>query len=129
MPTTANAMSWSEIFKSGSDFIERGKQGNTIAPYVQDAETRKNLDGTDAMDKMTNGEIQAKASSIYNTLLGIGVVLTVIIGGVLGIKFMISSVEDRAEVKKALIPYVLGCAVIYGAFGIWKIATVILNQL
>ena len=45
-----------------------------------------------------------------------------IIGTVLGIKFMVASAEDKAEVKKALVPYIIGCAVIFGAFTIWNIA-------
>lgn len=35
---------------------------------------------------------------------------------------MVASAEDKAKVKEALIPYVIGCAVIFGAFTIWSIA-------
>ena len=44
-----------------------------------------------------------------------------IIAGILGIKFMIGSAEEKAQIKDALIPFVIGCIVIFGAFGIWKI--------
>ena len=59
---------------------------------------------------------------IYNVLLGIGIVFAVAIGSVLGVKFMISSVEEQAKIKELLVPYVAGCIVVFGAFGIWKIA-------
>ena len=35
---------------------------------------------------------------------------------------MISSVEEQAKIKELLVPYVAGCIVIFGAFGIWKLA-------
>ena len=34
---------------------------------------------------------------------------------------MIGSAEEKAQIKDALIPFVIGCIVIFGAFGIWKI--------
>lgn len=74
-------------------------------------------------------ELNEKQSFIYNSLFSVGVVLTVVIGGFLGIKFMLASAEDKAEIKQMLIPYVVGCIVIYGAFGIWKLIITILDQM
>lgn len=45
-----------------------------------------------------------------------------LVGTVIGIQFMVASAEDKAKVKEALIPYVIGCAVIFGAFTIWSMA-------
>jgi len=59
---------------------------------------------------------------IYNTLLVVAVAIAVIVGSYLGIKLMLESAEDKAKIKEALIPFVVGCFVIFGAFGIWKIA-------
>lgn len=67
--------------------------------------------------------------TIYNILLTVGIALTVIIGGILGIKFMMASAEDKAKIKEAMIPYVIGCIVIYGAFFIWKIAIIVLSDI
>ena len=44
------------------------------------------------------------------------------VGTIIGIQFMMASAEEKAKVKEALIPYVVGCAVIFGAFTIWSIA-------
>lgn len=74
-------------------------------------------------------ELNEKQSFIYNSLFSVGVVLTVVIGGFLGIKFMLASAEDKAEIKQMLITYVVGCIVIYGAFGIWKLIITILDQM
>ena len=40
---------------------------------------------------------------------------------------MISSAEEKAEVKKMLIPYIVGCIVVFGGFGIWKLVVNILQ--
>ena len=94
-----------DMIKSGDEFIS---QGNVL------------------IDKQKLNERQ---EFIYNSLLTVGIILTVLIGGFLGIKFMIASAEDKAEIKQMLIPYVIGCVVIYGAFGIWKIIIIILDQM
>ncbi len=75
-------------------------------------------------DKLNEGQ-----SLIFNILLAVGVILTVIVGGYLGIKFMMASAEDKAKIKEMMIPYVLGCVIIYGAFGIWKIVITVLDQI
>ena len=74
-------------------------------------------------------KLNASQSQIFNILLAIGIVLTVIVGGYLGIKLMMASAEDKAKIKEMMIPYVLGCVVIYGAFGIWKIVITVLDQI
>lgn len=77
-----------------------------------------------------NGEALKDASNtLYNILLIIGIFLAVAIGMYLGIKFMLSSAEDRAKVKESLVPYIAGCVVIFGAFIIWKLAITLLSNL
>lgn len=67
------------------------------------------------------------SNTVYNILLVSGTSIAVIMGAILGIKLMASGVEQKAEVKKLLIPYVVGCIVIFGGFGIWKLAVTILQ--
>ena len=79
----------------------------------------------DKIDDLSN--FQKQFGDIYNIVLQIGVGLAVIVGIVLGVKFILSSVEGKAEVKKMLITYVISCTVIFGSFGIWKIVVTILQ--
>lgn len=46
----------------------------------------------------------------------------VVIAMILGIQFMVASASEKAKVKEAIIPFVVGCIVVFGAFTIWKIA-------
>ena len=76
---------------------------------------------------VVNEEVLGGASNfLYNLLLGIGLIVVVAVGIALGIKFMYSSLEERAQIKEMLIAYVAGCVVIFGAFGIWRLVANIL---
>lgn len=95
-----------EFFTSGDEFIKKAETNNPISNNLQD------MSGT-----------------IYNVLLAIGVVVALIVGMMIGIKFMTGSIEEKAKIKETLIPYIAGCVVIFGAFGIWKLVVTILRNL
>lgn len=95
----------SDIFTKADDFIEKGSNSEVL-------------------------EIDKKMSDvIYNTLFILGTVIAVVVGIVIAIQFMVGSVEQRAKVKETLIAYVVGCVVIFGAFGIWKLVVNVLQGL
>lgn len=79
--------------------------------------------------QITNGSLQDFSSLIYNIFLTVGIVVAVIVGGIIGIKLMASNIDTKVEAKKLLIPYVVGCVVVFGAFGIWKIVVTILQEI
>lgn len=94
-----------DIISGADDFISKANTGNTIA---QDA-TQKAID------------------LLYNAFFAVGLIATVIVGVILGIQFMTASADGKAEVKEKLIPYTVGCVVIFGAFGIWKLVMILLQ--
>lgn len=97
----SNAFTIDDILEQGDTFIEDGKNNQ---------------------EKVLNEEqLKITVGQVYNILLTIGIALSVLVGAILGIKYMVGSVEDQAKIKETLIPYALGCFVIFGAFGIWKI--------
>lgn len=85
--------------------------------------------GKDERVTIDKSQIQDASNMIYNILLIAGMCIAVIISVILGIQFMIGSVEEKAKIKDALIPFVIGCVVIFGAFGIWKLFINIGNRL
>ena len=105
--TIIQATSISNIIGGAENFVNSGKDGNTST-----------IDG-----QMLNDT----SSFIYNTLLIIGVCVAILIGTVLGIQFITGSVEQKVKVKESLIPFVVGCVVIFSAFGIWKLVIEILK--
>ena len=57
--------------------------------------------------------------NVGNTMVGIlqtvGIILSVVMLIILGIKYMMGSAEEKAEYKKTMIPYVVGAALIFAA--------------
>lgn len=103
------ATSVDEIFKDADNFISHG----------QDLQNQNGINEV---------ELQNTTNFLYNLLLGIGIVAAVIVGIILGIKYMIGSVEEKAEYKETLFAYLISCVVIFGAFGIWRIAILVLSS-
>lgn len=73
-------------------------------------------------------KLQSTSNFIYNLLLAVAIVVAVIIGMTIGIQFMMAGIDEKAKIKETLLPYTVGCVVIFGAFGIWKLAVTILSK-
>ena len=63
--------------------------------------------GTDSI-KTVEGKIVA-------VLQAVGIILSVIVLIILGIKYMMGSAEEKAEYKKTMIPYIVGAVLIFAA--------------
>ncbi len=71
-----------------------------------------------------DSQIQTYGGKILSAVTTAGIVLSVIVLAVLGIKYMLGSAEEKAEYKKTLMPYIVGAALIFGAS---TIATIVYN--
>lgn len=85
---------------------------NAAESFVESADPNINFKDED---------LESPSTLIYNVLSSIGIIISLAVGGILGIKYMMTSVEEKAEVKETILPYLIGCFIIFGAFGIWKI--------
>ena len=54
-----------------------------------------------------------KVNVIVSVLEAVGVILSVIILIVIGTKYMLGSVEERADYKKTMIPYLIGAFMVF----------------
>ena len=63
-------------------------------------------------------EIKTVGNKVIQILSVVGSILSVIVIIVLGIKYMIGSVEEKAEYKRTLIPYLIGATFIFAASSI-----------
>lgn len=52
--------------------------------------------------------VTEKAGKILGTISTIGIVISVLTSMILGIKYMVGSVSEKAEYKKSMIPYIIG---------------------
>lgn len=60
-------------------------------------------------------EIGNVGNSIVGILQTVGIVLSVVVLIVLGIKYMMGSAEEKADYKKSMIPYLVGAILIFAA--------------
>jgi len=101
---SSNAVYASDIFERGRNFLNRG-EGSTA----------------------NFGEATIGFQEIAGFLQGIGILVIVVVGAIIGIKYMMGSVEEKAEHKKLLVPYLVGSVVIFGALTIWRMSINILS--
>lgn len=97
----------SEVIEDGKNFLNSGDSQNKV---------------------IDDGNLKNVNSKIYNILLTCGIAAAVIVGAVLGITFIFSSAEGKAKISETLVPYIVGCFVVFGAFAIWKITINIGNN-
>ena len=62
--------------------------------------------------------LATKASNIVATLRNLAAIIAVVLIAILGIKYMLGSVEERAEYKKSFMPLIIGVVVVVLAFQI-----------
>lgn len=98
LPNIIFAKDMGEIISSGEEFL-KARNKNVI-------------------DK---GALQTTSNYIYNILFTIAVVLAVAVGMIIGIQFIMGSVDEKAKIKETLVPYVVGVFIVFSAFTIWKL--------
>lgn len=108
-----------------------GADKDGLDDMIQDAQDFENRKIEDENLVLVDdpGKLSDFSSSLYTILIIAATAVTIVVGIILGIKYMVGSVEEKAEYKKMLIPYVAGCIAIYGALGIWKLVVSILSSI
>lgn len=97
-----------EIIEEAGSFIEKGK--------------------TEGDKKIKADDLRDMSTTLYNILLVVGIIVAIIVGLIMGMKFVMGSIEEKAEIKTMLIPYFIGCSVVFGAFTIWQIVVEVLKS-
>ncbi len=69
----------------------------------------------EADTSVSSDTIEDAGKKIVGILQTVGVVLSVVILTVIGIKYMMGSAEEKAEYKKTFMPYIIGAALIFAA--------------
>lgn len=83
--------------------------------------------GTDIV--LNSESIKNTSDIIFNVFSVIGTIVVVLVGAILGIQFIMGSIEEKAKIKELLIPYVIGSIVIFGAVGIWTVAIKVFSNI
>lgn len=91
-------------------------------------ESHATLDGIiDGMKTVTNASAQdvKKAQDVINTVIGLlqvaGTGIALVVITLLGIKYMMASAGEKGEIKKHIVPIVIGCIILFLAVNIMAI--------
>lgn len=101
---------------------------SSIDDAINDAKDFVNQ-AEDDIGIVEESSLQKFSNSFYNIFLTVGTAIAVIVGIVIGIKYMLGSIEEKADIKQMLIPYAVGCIVVFGSFGIWKMIIEIMDNI
>ena len=97
IPLKVNAES--DMFKDADNFLAAGESPKTV---------------------IDEKKLQSTSNTIYKWLMTLAICVAVIIGAIIGIQFITGSIEGKAKIQEALVPYIIGCIVVFGAFFIWR---------
>lgn len=78
-------------------------------------------DPSGQMDSTSASRIETATSKILTVISNVGIAVAVIMLAVLGIKYMLGSIEEKAEYKEGMIPYVIGAFILFGITSFVKI--------
>ena len=79
------------------------------------------IQGTKPDYNTDTGGLQNVGQTIISYISIAGIVISVIVLLILGIKYMIGSASEKAEYKKTMIPYLVGAVLIFGASAIAQV--------
>lgn len=104
-----NVFALEEIFATGGNWMATGEEKAGV--------------GIDTEN------LKPASSALYNLLLAVATIVAVIIGAILGVKYMMAGLDSKAQVKESLFPYLISCVVVFGSLGIWKLVVTILSEI
>ena len=93
-----------------------------LAPHILAA--NYNIDVNSAKPNTTPGSdplLEQRINMVLGYIQSIGSIISVIVLTIIGIKYMIGSVEEKAEYKKTLIPYFIGAVLLFAGANIVQI--------
>lgn len=104
----------------------------TIISGPKDASRTETVFTNDVLDDPSaynptdpSSEDDSEAATIIDKILSlittVGTVVSILMLAILGVKYMLGSVEEKAEYKKDLVPYFIGAALLFGICAIVKI--------
>lgn len=125
----SNSSSYTGALQPDTSTTSTATADHTVDEIINEAESFIKEGQSGGLTTLNGDNLQKGSNTIYNILLSIGIVVAVAVGAYLGLKFVSSSAEDKAKVKEALVPYTVGCIIIFGAFIIWRLAINLLGGL
>lgn len=90
-----------------------GSNNICLATSIDVTENPDYWSGLTEEDEATRTVFNQKIKDIVETIRIVGMVISIIALSIIGIKFMIGSVEERAQYKQTLVPWLIGAIMIF----------------
>lgn len=65
------------------------------------------------IDFNANTKMKSMAEKILGYIQLVGSIISVIVLMIIGIKYIFASIEERVEYKKTMLPYIIGCIMLF----------------
>lgn len=102
-------------------------QATRIKNTTEGAQEFLNEGKNEANDAINADILSDTSSLIYNTILIVGTCIAVAVAAILGVLFITGSVEQKVKVKESLLVFIVGCVLLFGGYGIWRLVITILK--
>ena len=66
-------------------------------------------------------KMETIGSKIFTAVSNVGIVASVVVIAIIGVKYMLGSVDEKAKYKETLMPYLIGAFLVFSASTIGKI--------
>lgn len=70
-------------------------------------------------------KLEEKIGIVLTVITNIGIILSIVMPACIGVKYMLGSVETKADYKKDMIPYLVGSVLLFGICTIVKVLQII----
>ena len=77
---------------------------------------------------MINNPFSNTVSAVIGVIQAVGMSTAVITLTVIGIKYILTSPEGKAEVKKQMYPYIIGCILLFAGSGLVGVIANVAND-
>lgn len=104
--TSSQLDSYNSINNKAKEFINNGSNQITISSQT----------------------VEEDLKPFAQIMMGIAILVLLSVGAILGVKYMISGADEKANIKEKLIWYVIAAVLIFGAVPIFNIVIKILNN-
>ncbi len=109
------------VIFSMTSIVHAGEGFSDWKEQVEEFE-EKGKQGAIPIDKIIE-----KLLPVGRALVGIASIVLVVVGAIMGVKYMLSGANEKAMLKQKLIYYVISIVLVYGAIGIFTIVVNIMN--
>ena len=100
----------------------------TVSSFMATISYADIIDPNDYNPNNSTEEVPEKFTNMVGIIQTIGVILSIIVIGLLGIKYMTGSVEEKADYKKSMIPFLVGTVLIVAVGTIIRIVNDLTSQ-